>query len=142
MVHQVGTTLHTDDRGIARSGIIIRHLVLPGFTDNSIGVLKLIASTFSPTSIFHLCLSIIHLTASYWIIANRKSQVANPYIVQLLAVSTKPSSKHFMLTVSPMVGYRISKATSPTVPTSLKTIPLRRNKTRPRFPMLAVQKVV
>ena len=48
MVHQVGTTLHTDDRGIARRGIIIRHLVLPGFVDNSIGVLRLIAEDLSP----------------------------------------------------------------------------------------------
>jgi putative pyruvate formate lyase activating enzyme len=35
MLHQAGTTLHTDDRGIARRGIIVRHLVLPGFVDNS-----------------------------------------------------------------------------------------------------------
>jgi putative pyruvate formate lyase activating enzyme len=48
MVHQVGTPLHTDDRGIARRGIIIRHLVLPGFVENSIGVLKLIAEQVSP----------------------------------------------------------------------------------------------
>jgi putative pyruvate formate lyase activating enzyme len=48
MVHQVGNTLHTDDRGIARRGIIIRHLVLPGFADNSIGVLKTIAEELSP----------------------------------------------------------------------------------------------
>jgi putative pyruvate formate lyase activating enzyme len=48
MVHQMGTTLHTDDRGIARRGIIIRHLVLPGFTDNSLGVLQLIAEHLSP----------------------------------------------------------------------------------------------
>jgi putative pyruvate formate lyase activating enzyme len=48
MVHQVGTSLHTDDRGIARRGIIIRHLVLPGFIDSSIGVLKLIAEDLSP----------------------------------------------------------------------------------------------
>jgi putative pyruvate formate lyase activating enzyme len=47
MIHQVGTTLHTDDRGIARRGIIIRHLVLPGFVENSIGVLKLIAEQLS-----------------------------------------------------------------------------------------------
>lgn len=47
MVRQVGTTLHTDDRGIARRGIIIRHLVLPGQEENSIGVLKLIAENFS-----------------------------------------------------------------------------------------------
>ena len=48
MVHQVGTTLHTDDRGIARRGIIIRHLVLPWFVENSLGVLKLIAEQISP----------------------------------------------------------------------------------------------
>ncbi len=47
MVHQSGTTLHTDDRGIARCGIIIRHLVLPGLTDNSLGVLQLIAEQLS-----------------------------------------------------------------------------------------------
>ncbi len=48
MVHQVGTTLQTDDRGIARRGIIVRHLVLPGFVQNSIGVLKLISEELSP----------------------------------------------------------------------------------------------
>lgn len=48
MVHQVGTTLHTDDRGIARRGIIIRHLVLPGFIENSTGVLNNIALRLSP----------------------------------------------------------------------------------------------
>lgn len=48
MMRQVGTTLHTDDRGIARRGIIIRHLVLPGFVDNSIGVLRLISENLSP----------------------------------------------------------------------------------------------
>lgn len=40
MVHQVGTSLQTDHRGIARRGIIIRHLVLPGFVENSFGVLS------------------------------------------------------------------------------------------------------
>jgi putative pyruvate formate lyase activating enzyme len=48
MVHQVGTTLQTDDRGIARRGIIVRHLVLPGLVQNSIGVLKLISEELSP----------------------------------------------------------------------------------------------
>jgi len=48
MFHQVGTTLQTDDRGIARRGIIVRHLVLPGFVQNSIGVLKTIAEEVSP----------------------------------------------------------------------------------------------
>lgn len=48
MVQQVGVTLQTDNQGIARRGIIIRHLVLPGFVDNSIGVLKTIAEELSP----------------------------------------------------------------------------------------------
>mgnify|MGYP002353025893 FL=1 len=48
MVHQAGTTLLTDDRGIARRGIIVRHLVLPGLAENSIGVLNLIALRISP----------------------------------------------------------------------------------------------
>ena len=48
MVHQVGTTIQTDDHGIARRGIIVRHLVLPGFVQNSIGVLKTIAEEVSP----------------------------------------------------------------------------------------------
>lgn len=47
MMHQAGTSLHTDDRNIARRGISIRHLVLPGFTGNSIGVLRLIAEHLS-----------------------------------------------------------------------------------------------
>jgi putative pyruvate formate lyase activating enzyme len=48
MTHQVGVTLQTDDRGIARRGIIVRHLVLPGFLQNSVGVLKLISEELSP----------------------------------------------------------------------------------------------
>lgn len=47
MLRQTGTTLHTDDRGIARRGIIIRHLVLPGQEENSIGVLKAISEELS-----------------------------------------------------------------------------------------------
>ncbi|HUW93851.1 MAG TPA: radical SAM protein [Bacteroidales bacterium] len=48
MVHQCGVTLHTDERGIARRGVIVRHLVLPGAVDNSLGVLKTIAEEVSP----------------------------------------------------------------------------------------------
>ena len=48
MMHQTGVTLQTDERGIARRGIIIRHLVLPGFIENSIGVLRLISEDLSP----------------------------------------------------------------------------------------------
>jgi hypothetical protein len=48
MMHQVGVTLQIDDHGIARRGIIVRHLVLPGLVQNSIGVLKLISEELSP----------------------------------------------------------------------------------------------
>jgi len=47
MVHQCGVTLHTDVHGIAQRGVIVRHLVLPGHLENSIGVLKIIAEEVS-----------------------------------------------------------------------------------------------
>jgi len=55
MVRQVGTTLYTDEKGIARRGIIIRHLVLPGFAENSIVVITVIAEELSP----HLHISLM-----------------------------------------------------------------------------------
>lgn len=75
MVHQVGTTLHTDDRGIARRGIIIRHLVLPGFVENSIGVLKLIADQLSPN--LHISLMSQYYPPDRIAEHNRNSQIAN-----------------------------------------------------------------
>jgi putative pyruvate formate lyase activating enzyme len=48
MVHQCGVTLQTNERGIAQRGVIVRHLVLPGHVDNSIGVLRMIAEEVSP----------------------------------------------------------------------------------------------
>jgi putative pyruvate formate lyase activating enzyme len=48
MTYQVGVTLQTDENGIARRGIVVRHLVLPGLVQNSIGVLKLISEELSP----------------------------------------------------------------------------------------------
>ncbi|HNX67398.1 MAG TPA: hypothetical protein PKH02_10985 [Bacteroidales bacterium] len=48
MVHQCGVTLQTNERGIAIRGVIVRHLVLPGATANSIGVLRMIAEEVSP----------------------------------------------------------------------------------------------
>ena len=36
-----------DDAGILRSGVVIRHLILPGFVDNSLKVLDWIGDTFS-----------------------------------------------------------------------------------------------
>jgi putative pyruvate formate lyase activating enzyme len=47
MVRQKGTSLLLNDREIAESGIIVRHLVLPGSSDQSIEVLKLIAEDIS-----------------------------------------------------------------------------------------------
>lgn len=53
MVRQVGDSLMEDD-GIAKRGIIIRHLILPGFISNSLEFLELIKkhiSVFVPLSI-------------------------------------------------------------------------------------------
>ena len=43
MYDQKGSALPTDDKGLAYRGIIVRHLVLPGQVDNSLGVLDLLA---------------------------------------------------------------------------------------------------
>jgi putative pyruvate formate lyase activating enzyme len=47
MFRQKGTVLHTGKDGIAESGMIIRHLVLPGHVDNSLKVLKFISDELS-----------------------------------------------------------------------------------------------
>jgi len=75
MVHQVGTTLYTDDRGIARRGIIIRHLVLPGQVKNSIGVLDLIAGKLSPN--LHISLMSQYYTPDKLLTHNRESKIEN-----------------------------------------------------------------
>lgn len=53
MVRQVGDSLTLDENGAAARGIIVRHLVLPGYVDNSIEALKMIreVSPFLPLSI-------------------------------------------------------------------------------------------
>jgi putative pyruvate formate lyase activating enzyme len=48
MYRQKGSTLIINDDGLAESGIIVRHLVLPGATKQSIEVLKFIAEEISP----------------------------------------------------------------------------------------------
>jgi putative pyruvate formate lyase activating enzyme len=48
MYRQKGATLIVNDEGIAESGLIIRHLVLPGATNQSIEVIKYIAEEISP----------------------------------------------------------------------------------------------
>jgi len=47
MYRQKGSVLVTDDHGQAQSGLIIRHLVLPGHLDNSLSVLHTIAKKIS-----------------------------------------------------------------------------------------------
>ncbi len=48
MYRQKGPRLHLDDDGTAVSGLIIRHLVLPGETENSLNVLRFVAGELSP----------------------------------------------------------------------------------------------
>jgi putative pyruvate formate lyase activating enzyme len=48
MFRQKGTTLHFGKDGTVESGMIIRHLVLPGHTENSLKVLNFIAEELSP----------------------------------------------------------------------------------------------
>jgi putative pyruvate formate lyase activating enzyme len=49
MYRQKGSTLLSDDAGLAESGLIIRHLVLPGMVEQSINVLRMIAEEISPS---------------------------------------------------------------------------------------------
>lgn len=49
MYRQKGSTVVVNDRGQAVTGMIIRHLVLPGQTDDSIAILKWIAEELSPS---------------------------------------------------------------------------------------------
>ncbi|MCX6249084.1 MAG: 4Fe-4S cluster-binding domain-containing protein [Bacteroidetes bacterium] len=48
MFRQKGAVLHTGKEGTAESGIIIRHLVLPGHAGNSLKVINFIAEELSP----------------------------------------------------------------------------------------------
>lgn len=48
MVRQVGDTLEIED-GVARRGVLVRHLVLPGMTDSSLAVLRAIREAVSPS---------------------------------------------------------------------------------------------
>lgn len=47
MYRQKGNVLHFNEKGEVSSGLIIRHLVMPGYIDNSINVLKIIADEIS-----------------------------------------------------------------------------------------------
>jgi len=59
MYRQKGSVVLMDDNGIAERGIIVRHLVLPGHVDNSIGVLRMIAGEVSSSLT-------ISLMSQYW----------------------------------------------------------------------------
>jgi len=48
MYRQKGSLLITNDSGYAESGLIIRHLILPGEVENSLAVLKTVAEDISP----------------------------------------------------------------------------------------------
>jgi putative pyruvate formate lyase activating enzyme len=48
MFHQKGANIFLDDDGVIESGLIIRHLVLPGHVENSKAVLRFIAEELSP----------------------------------------------------------------------------------------------
>lgn len=48
MVRQKGTSLRLADNGLVESGIVVRHLVLPGFVENSINALKILSEEISP----------------------------------------------------------------------------------------------
>lgn len=48
MYRQKGSKIQLDDTGLIRSGLIIRHLVLPGHVENSKQCLQLIAKRLSP----------------------------------------------------------------------------------------------
>jgi putative pyruvate formate lyase activating enzyme len=48
MYYQKGSTLAIDESGMAESGLLIRHLVLPGHVEDSKSVLKSIAEELSP----------------------------------------------------------------------------------------------
>lgn len=59
MNRQKGPVLHLSDKGTAESGIIIRHLVLPGQVENSLKVIRYIAEEISPR--IH-----VSLMSQYW----------------------------------------------------------------------------
>ncbi len=48
MFRQKGSALHLDDRDTALSGLIVRHLVLPGQVGNSQKVIRFLAAELSP----------------------------------------------------------------------------------------------
>ncbi|HNW97791.1 MAG TPA: 4Fe-4S cluster-binding domain-containing protein [Bacteroidales bacterium] len=48
MVRQKGTSIRLNEHKQVESGVIIRHLVLPGYVDNSVNALKILSEEISP----------------------------------------------------------------------------------------------
>ena len=82
MYRQKGSTLVKDQEGNAKSGLIIRHLVLPGYVDNSKKVLRYIADEIS-TNIHISLMSQYHpvKVIEGYPNLNRKLSVEEYYIV-------------------------------------------------------------
>jgi len=55
MVRQKGTSIILSEDGTAESGVVVRHLIIPGFVENSLNVLRYIANEVSP----HLHISLM-----------------------------------------------------------------------------------
>jgi putative pyruvate formate lyase activating enzyme len=49
MARQKGTNLLLDDGGLAESGLLVRHLVLPGHVENSLACLRFLAADLGPS---------------------------------------------------------------------------------------------
>jgi putative pyruvate formate lyase activating enzyme len=49
MFRQKGSNLFLDDEGLAESGLIVRHLVLPGQVENSLACLRFLAADLGPS---------------------------------------------------------------------------------------------
>jgi len=59
MYRQKGSTLHLDGSGQVEKGLIIRHLILPGYLENSMDVLRLLADKLSESVT-------LSLMSQYW----------------------------------------------------------------------------
>lgn len=56
MFRQVGSAV-TDDQGMLQKGVCIRHLILPGHTKNTLGVIEWVANTFPKGSVLFSLMS-------------------------------------------------------------------------------------
>ena len=56
MFRQVGP-VETDEDGLLKKGVCIRHLILPGHTKNTLGVIEWVANTFAPGEVLFSLMS-------------------------------------------------------------------------------------